>query len=248
MKGKIHSIESMGLVDGPGIRTVVFFQGCKLRCAYCHNPDTWATFGGKETDSQELLKKILRYKPYFNRSGGGVTFSGGDPLMQPDFLIEMLRLCKENDIHTVIDTAGYGLGRYEEILKYTDLVLFDIKHVTSEGYKELTGYDDRDAFNFLKVAQKLAVPLWIRHVVVPGITDGEGHFEKLADIINNLHYIEKIELLPYHTLGVNKYETMGIKYRLSNVEPLSKASIKEIEQKLLLLLNEDLKVKLKITE
>lgn len=248
MIGKIHSIESMGLVDGPGIRTVVFFQGCKLRCAYCHNPDTWATYGGKETDSEELLKKILRYRPYFTRSGGGVTFSGGDPLMQPDFLIEMLKLCKENGIHTCIDTAGYGVGKYEEILKYTDLILFDIKHVTSEGYKTLTGQDDRDAYSFLKIAQKLAVPLWIRHVVVPGITEGEGHFEKLADIINNLNYIEKIELLPYHTLGVNKYETMGIKYRLADTEPLPKTKIKDIEQHLLKLLRDDLKNKLKITE
>jgi pyruvate formate lyase activating enzyme len=248
MIGKIHSIESMGLVDGPGIRTVVFFQGCKLRCAYCHNPDTWATFGGKETDSQELLKKILRYKPYFNRSGGGVTFSGGDPLMQPDFLIEMLKLCKENGIHTVIDTAGYGIGKYEEILEYTDLILFDIKHVTSEGYKELTGQDDRDAYNFLNIAQRLQIPLWIRHVVVPGITEGEEHFKKLAAIINKLKYIEKIELLPYHTLGVNKYETMGIKYRLAETEPLSKAAIKDIEQNLFSLLNDNLKSKLKISE
>jgi pyruvate formate lyase activating enzyme len=248
MIGKIHSIESMGLVDGPGIRTVVFFQGCKLRCAYCHNPDTWATFGGKETESEELLKKILRYKPYFTRSGGGVTFSGGDPLMQPDFLIEMLKLCKENGIHTVIDTAGYGTGRYEEILKYTDLILFDIKHVTSEGYKELTGQDDKEAYKFLRIAQKLQIPLWIRHVVVPGITVGEEHFKKLAEIINSLKYVEKIELLPYHTLGVNKYETMGIKYRLNNVEPMTKAAIKEIEKVLLGMLDDNYKNKLKITE
>lgn len=248
MIGKIHSIESMGLVDGPGIRTVIFFQGCKLRCAYCHNPDTWASFGGKETDPKDLINKILRYKPYFSRSGGGVTFSGGDPLMQPEFLLEILKLCKQNDIHTALDTAGYGLGHYEEILKYTDLIIFDIKHVTPEGYKELTGQDDREAYKFLRTAQKMHIPLWIRHVVVPGITDGYEHLKKLADIINGLLYVEKIELLPYHTLGVNKYETMGIRYRLKDLPPLSKEKIKAIEEVLYNLLNNDMKPKLKITE
>ena len=248
MKGRIHSIESMGLVDGPGIRTVVFFQGCKLRCAYCHNPDTWAMNEGTEIEADELYKKITRFKPYFERSGGGVTFSGGDPLMQADFLIEILKLCKENGIHTTIDTAGYGVGKHEEILKYTDLILFDIKHVTSEGYKNLTGLDGRGAYDFLNIAQKQKVPLWIRHVVVPDITDSKEHFEKLASIINDINYIEKIELLPYHTLGVNKYETMGIKYRLKDTEPMSKEKIKEKEKILLEMLRIDLKDKLKITE
>ena len=133
VKGKIHSIESMGLVDGPGIRVVVFFQGCKLRCAYCHNPDTWKFSGGIEMTPEELIQKIVRFKPYFNRSGGGVTFSGGDPLMQPEFLLECLKLCKQNGIHTAIDTSGFGNGDYAEILKYTDLVLLDIKQTTSQG-------------------------------------------------------------------------------------------------------------------
>lgn len=248
MKGRIHSIESMGLVDGPGIRTVVFFQGCKLRCAYCHNPDTWATNGGTEIESEELYNKIIRFRPYFERSGGGVTFSGGDPLMQPDFLIEVLKLCKDNGVHTTIDTAGYGIGKYEEILKYTDLILFDIKHVNSEGYKDLTGSDGSAAYEFLKIAQKLEIPLWIRHVVVSNITDSTEHFQKLASIINNINYIEKIELLPYHTLGVNKYETMGIKYRLKDTEPMSKSEIKEKEKILHDLLRADLKDKLKLTE
>jgi len=248
MKGRIHSIESMGLVDGPGIRTVVFFQGCKLRCAYCHNPDTWATNGGTEIEAEELYKKIIRFKAYFERSGGGVTFSGGDPLMQPDFLLEVLKLCKENGIHTAIDTSGYGIGKYEEILKYTDLILFDIKHVTAEGYKDLTGHDGKSAYDFLNIAQKLQVPLWIRHVVVPNLTDSKEHLQKLASIINDINYIEKIELLPYHTLGVNKYETMGIKYKLKDTEPMSKHQIKEKELILLELLRPDLKNKLKITE
>lgn len=246
--GKIHSIESMGLVDGPGIRTVVFFQGCKLRCAYCHNPDTWACFGGKDIDSNDLLNKILRYKPYFSRSGGGVTFSGGDPLMQPEFLLEMLKLCKQNGIHTTLDTAGYGFGNYEAILKYTDLILFDIKHVSADGYKELTGQDDKEAYKFLRTAQRMGVPLWIRHVVVPGITDGYEHLKKLADIINSIKFINKIELLPYHTLGVNKYETMGIRYRLKDTPPLDKIRLKEIETELFEMLDDEIKPKLKLSE
>lgn len=248
MKGRIHSIESMGLVDGPGIRTVVFFQGCKLRCAYCHNPDTWAMNGGTEIDAEELYKKIIRFKPYFERSGGGVTFSGGDPLMQADFLIETLKLCKESGIHTTIDTSGYGTGKYEEILKYTDLVLFDIKHVTSEGYKDLVGADGSEAYKFLNAAQDLEIPLWIRHVVVPNITDSKEHLQNLALIISDIKNIEKIELLPYHTLGVNKYETMGIKYRLKDTEPMSKDELKEKEKFLLEMLRTDLKDKLKLTE
>lgn len=229
MIGRIHSIETMGLVDGPGIRVVVFFQGCALRCAYCHNPDTWAFSGGEEVTPEQLIKKILRYKPYFSKSGGGVTFSGGDPLMQPDFLIEVLKLCKESGIHTAIDTAGYGVGKYEEILKYTDLILFDIKHVTEEGYKNLTGQNGNEAWRFLKLAQEKGTKLWIRHVVVPNITDSIEHIEKLANMIKDIKNVEKIELLPYHTLGVNKYETMGIDYKLKNVQSMDKEKCKELE-------------------
>ena len=155
VKGKIHSIESMGLVDGPGIRVVVFFQGCKLRCAYCHNPDTWKLSGGIEMTPEELIQKIVRFKPYFDRSGGGVTFSGGDPLIQPEFLLECLKLCKLNGIHTAIDTSGFGNGNYAEILEYTDLVLLDIKHTSSQGYVNLTGKDTKDVNSFLASFKKI---------------------------------------------------------------------------------------------
>ena len=148
IKGRIHSIESMGLVDGPGIRVVVFFQGCALRCKYCHNPDTWAPNLGDEYTAEELVSKIKRFKPYFERSGGGVTFSGGDPLKQPEFLLEVLKLCKEEGISTCLDTAGYGLGDYDEILKYTDLVLYDVKDITREGYKNVTLMEIDDTHNF----------------------------------------------------------------------------------------------------
>lgn len=228
MKGRIHSIESMGLVDGPGIRTVVFFQGCALRCAYCHNPDTWNTSGGIEIDSEELIKKILRYKPYFERSGGGVTFSGGDPLLQPDFLIEMLKLCKENGIHTALDTSGYGHGKIQEILKYTDLVLLDIKQLDDISYKSLTGLNMQGLKKFLKELDKTDVKLWIRHVVVPGITDGDEHIIRMADFINEIKNVEKVELLPYHTLGVNKYSNLGIPYKLEGTEPMSKSEIERL--------------------
>lgn len=238
MKGRIHSIESMGLVDGPGIRTVVFFQGCALRCAYCHNPDTWSTEGGMELSPEELLQKILRFKPYFERSGGGVTFSGGDPLLQPDFLIEILKLCKDNNIHTTLDTSGYGIGKYDEILKYTDLILLDIKHIDDLGYKSLTGRKMHGFYEFLSEAQKAGTKLWIRHVVVPGITDSISHITKLAEIIKTIKNVEKCELLPYHLLGTEKYSKLGIPYRLESIEPMDKDKLKDLSELLNSLLQE----------
>ncbi|KYH28149.1 MULTISPECIES: pyruvate formate-lyase-activating protein [Clostridium] len=236
IKGRIHSIESMGLVDGPGIRTVVFFQGCPLRCAYCHNPDTWNMQGGMEFTPEELLKKILRFKPYFEKSGGGVTFSGGEVLLQPDFLLEILKLCKENNIHTTLDTSGFGLGKYDEILKYTDLVILDIKHVDDTGYKNLTGQEKKGLDEFLKALSKSGTKLWIRHVVVPKVTDSEEHISKLAHIIKQIDNVEKVELLPYHTLGVNKYDKLGLDYLLKDTSPMDKDKLKELESLLTRLL------------
>ncbi|NMM64713.1 pyruvate formate lyase-activating protein [Clostridium sp. P21] len=235
--GRIHSFESMGLVDGPGIRSVVFMQGCTLRCAYCHNPDTWSLKGGTEITPEELIKKIIRFKPYF-KNNGGVTFSGGDPLIQADFLIEALKLCKEEGIHTAIDTAGYGTGKYDEILKYTDLVILDIKHVDDEGYKSLVCKGKKGFDEFLEAVQKSNTRLWIRHVVVPGITDSEEHIKKLAQIIKNIKNVEKVELLPYHTLGVKKYNEMGIEYKLSHINSMDK---KELD-KLYEILGKEIKV------
>lgn len=219
--GRIHSIESMGLVDGPGIRAVVFLQGCHLRCKYCHNPDTWAPADSKNLSltPEELVKRLLRFKPYFGEDGG-VTFSGGEPLLQSEFLLEALKRCKDAGIHTCIDTAGVGSGNYEEILKYTDLILYDVKHFTEDGYKEVTGLPFEETKQFLETAQKMDVPMWIRHVVVPGLTYGDEHFEALEAYLKNLKNIKKVELLPYHTLGVSKYHTMNIPYPLEGVEPL----------------------------
>ncbi|MBZ4663407.1 MAG: pyruvate formate-lyase 1-activating enzyme [Caloramator sp.] len=229
LKARVHSIETMGLVDGPGIRVVVFMQGCKLRCAYCHNPDTWDRNGGFEITVDELLQKVKRYKIYFNHSGGGVTLSGGDPLLQPEFVIEFFKRCKEEGIHTTLDTSGYGIGMYDEILRYTDLVLLDIKHIEDVEHKKLTGYDRHGFLEFLDAVKKNNTKLWIRHVVVPGITDTEDHIRALADYINTIPNVEKVELLPYHVHGVNKYAELGMKYRLEGVEPLSKERLEQLK-------------------
>ena len=226
MTGRIHSIESMGLVDGPGIRTVVFLQGCSLRCQYCHNPDTWEGRGNaaKEMEPEELVKRLRRFKPYYGETGG-VTFSGGEPLLQPEFLVETMKLCHREGIHTCLDTAGCGLGDYEEILTHTDLVLLDIKHYTHQGFQAVTGRDTREWQRFLACVQAREVPLWVRHVVVPGLTDGDAHLQGLLDFVSTLRNVHRVELLPYHTLGVHKYHTLGIPYPLEGVEPLAKEDL-----------------------
>ncbi|MFT8352827.1 pyruvate formate-lyase-activating protein [Clostridium saccharoperbutylacetonicum] len=230
--GKIHSIETMGLVDGPGIRVVVFLQGCALRCKFCHNPDTWAMNGGEEYTPEQLVKKIERFKSYFSSSGGGVTFSGGEPLRQPEFLLECLKLCKSKGINTCIDTAGYGFGDYDEILKYTDLVLFDIKHITREGYKNITLMEIDESLNFLEAMKRNNTKMWIRHVVVPGITDGVEHLKELKEYIDTIPNVEKVELLPYHLLGKNKYDTLGIKYSLEDVKAMDKDLLKKYQKEI----------------
>ena len=225
--GNINSIETMGLVDGPGIRFVVFLQGCNLRCAYCHNPETWQ----KEKLCQkytpkELIAKILRYKNYYGKTGG-VTFSGGEPLLQADFLLECLKLCKKNNIHTAIDTAGVGYGEYKEILKYTDLIILDIKAVNKEEYKKLTG-QSIDYFNeFVRQVQQSGNKLWIRQVIVPTINDNEKNIVALKDYVKKLKNVEKVELLPYRTIGVSKYKELKIPYRLENIEDMSDVEIKK---------------------
>lgn len=228
--GRVHSMESMGLVDGPGIRTVIFFQGCSLRCRFCHNPDTWEFNSGEITDPETLVKKISRFKPYF-KSTGGVTFSGGEPLMQPDFLLETLKLCKQENIHTCIDTAGYGMGSYDEILEYTDLVLLDLKHVSETDYKQMTGRTMDRFQEFLSALEKSETPIWIRHVVVPGITDSQEHMENLKTYISTIPNVEKVELLPYHLLGKNKYEVMGIPYSLDGVPAMDKEKTMDLQSK-----------------
>lgn len=222
IKGRIHSIESMGLVDGPGIRTVVFFQGCNLRCVYCHNPDTWNLNGGEQVTVEELFKKAIRYKPYFQRSGGGITCSGGEPLIQGEFLLEFLKRCKENGIHTVLDTSGVAKGNHEEILKYVDLVILDIKHHKEEEYKNITGKDIKCFYDFLEKLNKSNTEVWCRQVIVPGINDTKENMEGLNRFLTKIKNVKKVELLPYHSLGVNKYKELGLEYNLKHLDPMDK--------------------------
>ena len=222
MEAYVHSIESMGLVDGPGIRVVVFLQGCALRCRYCHNPDSWALHEGVRYTAKALVEKLSRFPTYFAASGGGVTFSGGEPLLQGEFLADCLRLCKERGIHTCLDTAGVGAGNYDEILKYTDLVLFDVKHYEPEAYHALCGADMAESLRFIEAVRRAGVPMWLRHVLVPNLTDSKEHLEGLAAYMARLPNVEKIELLPYHRLGEAKYEVMGMEYSLSGTADMDK--------------------------
>lgn len=228
--GNISSIESMGLVDGPGIRYVVFLQGCELRCLYCHNPETWdKTRERQRMSPEELVKKIVRFKSYFGRTGG-VTFSGGEPLLQPKFLLECLKLCKKEGINTALDTAGVGFGDYDEILLLTDLVILDLKAVSEEDYKKITGQPMIRFKKFLADCQRLNKKLWIRQVIVPGINDNEENIKKIKDFVSQLRNVEKVELLPYKTIGVHKYEDLKIKYRLEGVPDMEEERCKELEK------------------
>lgn len=221
IKGSINSIETFGLVDGPGIRTVIFLNGCKLRCKYCHNPETW-NMANPDTTPEELAKKIIRNKPYYKRNNGGVTFSGGEPLLQSDFIIEVSKLLKKENIHIALDTSGVGNGNYEEILKYIDLVLLDIKEVTPEGYKELTGYKMDESINFINALNKSGVKVWIRQVIVPGIMDNEEYLNKLIEILKKIKNIERIDFLPFHKMAIEKYERLGIDYPYKDVPAMNK--------------------------
>lgn len=235
--GKIRQIETMGLVDGPGLRVVVFMQGCPLRCLFCHNPEMWSSDGGFEVTPDELVRKIMKYKNYFG-TDGGVTFSGGEPLHQSEFLKECLKLCHTVNIHTCLDTSGVGNGEsYEDILKYTDLVLYDIKAVKREEYQHMTGLDVDKSLEFLSLCEKLNKKLWIRCVIVPGINDTDEYVEELHQMLMNVKNVERIEFLPYHTMGITKYDDLGISYRLKDVPPMDVDKCKQMEHKLIDLLS-----------
>ncbi len=228
MEGFVSSIETMGLVDGPGIRTVVFLDGCQLRCIYCHNPEMWNISIENKTTTDEILNKILKYKSYYGEKGG-VTFSGGEPLFQTEFLLDILKKCKDNNIHTCIDTCGVTNINSEEILKYVDLVILDIKATNSASYKSITGHDVKQSLEFLEECQKLKKKLWLRTVIIPGINDTKEFIEEFANYIKDIKYVEKIELLPYHELGVPKYEKLNIEYKLKGVLSLTLDKKEELE-------------------
>ncbi|MBE5741220.1 MAG: pyruvate formate lyase-activating protein [Clostridiales bacterium] len=230
IQGRINSIETLGTLDGPGVRFVAFLQGCKLRCKYCHNPETWNIKGeSKIITSSELVNKIEKYKNYFGDKGG-VTFSGGEPLLQPEFLLSCLKLCKEKNIHTCIDTAGVGFGDYDEILKYTDLVILDIKAVNEDEYTELTGQPMTFFREFLSQAIKANKKFWLRQVIVPTINDDKKHIDLLKSFASNIPNVEKIELLPYKTIGVHKYRTLNLPYRLEGIPELSQEKLDELNR------------------
>lgn len=227
IKGSINSIETFGLVDGPGIRTVVFLNGCKLRCKYCHNPEAW-TISNFNTTPEELAKKIIRNKPYYKRNNGGVTFSGGEPLLQSDFLIEVAKILKKEDIHIALDTSGVGNGNYEEILKYIDLVLLDIKEVTPERYKDLTGYPINESEKFIEALNKSGVKVWIRQVIVPGVMDNDEYLDKLVEILKGIKNVERIDFLPFHQMATEKYERLGINYSYKDVPEMDKEKCQKL--------------------
>ena len=219
----------MGLVDGPGIRAVVFFAGCAIRCSFCHNPETHSLQGGKTYTVDEVMKRISRFKPYFEKSGGGVTFSGGEPLLQPEFLTELLRRSRELGIHTCIDTAGVGLGDYAEILSLTDLVLYDVKAITAEAYRDICGGDIRKTENFMRALAASGTPSIVRQVVIPGINDTDEYMTSLGEYIKkNIPTAREVELLPYHTLGSHKYRELGIAEPLCGVPRMSPTVCEEL--------------------
>ncbi|WP_242220654.1 pyruvate formate-lyase-activating protein [Bacillus cereus group sp. BfR-BA-01380] len=226
VKGRIHSVESCGTVDGPGIRYIIFTQGCLLRCQYCHNADTWEIGKGKEITVEEVMQDVTCYLPFMETSGGGITVSGGEPLLQLDFLIELFKKCKESGIHTTIDSSGGCYSEDEEfqrkldiLMEYTDLVLLDIKHIDSKRHRKLTGKPNEHILQFARYLSDKKKPIWVRHVLVPGVTDGTEDLERLASFIQSLDNVQKVEVLPYHKLGVYKWEALGHKYPLEGVEP-----------------------------
>ena len=227
MQGSINSIETFGLVDGPGIRVVIFLNGCSLRCKFCHNPEMWQK-GINNITVEELVNKIKRYKPYF-KNNGGVTFSGGEPLLQTKFLLEVCKELKKEHIHIALDTAGVGYD-YDELLNYVDLVIFDIKAIDKDKYQDLVSHDIKDSLVFLDKCQKRNISMWLRQVIVPGINDTKEYILELKEFISKLKNIEKVELLPYHTMALSKYHKLGIPYPLENVLEMDKQRCKELEQ------------------
>ena len=224
--GRIHSTESFGTVDGPGIRFVIFMQGCPMRCLYCHNPDTWEIAGGREVSVRELIDEYRKNRDFYVK--GGITVTGGEPLMQLDFITELFREAKDYGIHTAIDTSGVTynespdyIARLDELMKYTDLVMLDIKHVDADKHKSLTGHTNEKILAFAKYLEKKGIELWARHVVIEGYTDSDTDLLQLGLFLGTLRNLKALDVLPYHTLGVKKYEELGIPYPLEGISPTS---------------------------
>jgi pyruvate formate lyase activating enzyme len=232
--GFVHSTETFGSVDGPGIRYIVFLAGCPLRCRFCHNPDTW-THNGKRMSASEVMKTALRYRPYW-KNNGGITVSGGEPLAQIDFLIDLFTLAKQENVSTVIDTAGSPFTREEpwftkfnRLMSLTDLLLLDIKHIDEEEHIRLTGKTGLNIKDMAQYLSETGKKVWIRHVLVPGITDRDDYLIRTRDFIRTLHNVDRVEILPYHTFGVYKWKDLGIDYTLEGVHPPTAERVKNAE-------------------
>lgn len=224
-KGFVHSVESFGSVDGPGIRFLIFLQGCPMRCQFCHNPDSWKTGIGEERTADELLDQAERFRAYWG-DNGGITVSGGEALLQIDFLLELFEKAKQRGIGTCLDTSAQLFTRkspffekFERLMELTDTVLLDIKHIDDEEHRKLTRHSNANILDCARYLSEIDKPVWIRHVLIPGITDKDEYLVRLCDFLSTLHNIERIEVLPYHTLGVYKYENLGIDYPLKDVQP-----------------------------
>lgn len=229
MIGKLNSIETMGLVDGPGVRFVVFMQGCPNRCIFCHNPETWNIDLGYNEDADNLVKKILRYKNYFGENGG-VTFSGGEPLMQPKFLLECLKLCKKNGVNTCLDTSGIGTKYDEEILKYVDLIILDIKAITSNNFKKIANNNFDKFLKFLSLCESQNKKLWIRQVIIPNVNDNEKYIKSLYEFVKKIKNVEKVELLSYHNMASSKYQKLGINNPMNGIKSLDQDTFCKLQK------------------
>ncbi|ASN61890.1 MULTISPECIES: pyruvate formate-lyase-activating protein [Latilactobacillus] len=223
--GYVHSIETFGSVDGPGIRFVAFLQGCRMRCEFCHNPDTWNIGSGEAYTADELIAKALPYKAFWGKDGG-ITCSGGESLIQIDFLIDLFKKCKAQGINTCLDTCGQPFtykepffSKFKELMKYTDLSMVDIKHIDPAGHKKLTGFSNEHILEMIEYMSNHGHHMWIRHVLIPERTDYDEYLTRLGDYIQTLNNVDRVEVLPYHTMGIVKYEKMGIKYPLAGIEP-----------------------------
>ncbi len=237
MKGLVHSFETFGTVDGPGIRFVLFLKGCPLRCKYCHNPDTWSMDGAKEYEVSDIVSRVLKYKGYYGDKGG-ITVSGGEPLVQIDFVIELFKELKKHNINTAVDTSGFmfnpnneeSVNKHIELNKYTDLFLLDIKHIDPNGHIDLTGVKNDNTLAYAKFLSDNNKDMWIRHVVVPGYTLNDEYLIRLKEFIDTLNTVKKIDILPYHTMGEVKYNNLGIEYPLKGVKTPSKEEILNVKK------------------
>lgn len=228
--GTLHSIETFGAVDGPGIRTVFFLQGCPARCAYCHNPDTWKIEGGRQIEIEEIVARAKRGIPYYG-DDGGVTFSGGEPLMQGKLLRKAILALKEEDIGSAIDTSGtYFDADSEAAIEVCDLILLDIKHVDPEKFQHLTGRSQETLFEVIDAINRQDKHVWIRQVILPGYNDTEMYIEALNAFITRIKHVDRVELLGYHNMAVNKYEKLGIPYKLKDLKPMNKKRLEELQR------------------